>query len=197
MLVLTTLASASSSPLQPLRTVTRWSLELRGARFLSHDHARLQASLDDCGPTALADLLDIEGLPVPTPDSLRRLTGTKATGTTLGALGAAAGIAGLRVLPVRWDPVDLALLPTPSLVWVERRHFVVVARRSSGDSVEVLDPAAGQYRMATDQFARLWSGDALIPLDSADSRRRPDDVSATRTQRPRGTRTISSRSTEE
>jgi hypothetical protein len=188
--------SASRNPLQPLRTITRWSLRWRGARFIAQGRARLQTSLDDCGPTALADFLELSGLPVPAPDSLRRLTGTTPRGTTLANLGTAALTAGLRVFPVRWDPMELAQLPLPSLVWVERSHFVVVAARSLPDSVEVHDPAAGRYRMAGDRFARLWSGEALVPLDSISPRRVPEDRSGRRPHRPRGTRATRVGSTE-
>lgn len=187
---------ASRNPLQPLRTYTRWSLRWRGARFIAQGRARLQSSLNDCGPTALADFLELSGLPVPAPDSLRRLTATSPSGTTLGNLGTAALSAGLRVFPVRWDPAELAQLPLPSLVWVERSHFVVVAARSLPDSVEVHDPAAGRYRMAGDRFARLWSGEALVPLDSISPRRDPDDRSVKRPHRPRGTRATRVRTTE-
>jgi hypothetical protein len=180
--------STSRNPLQPLRTITRWSLRLRGARFVPQGRVRLQSSLDDCGPTALADFLELSGLSVPTPDSLRRLTGTNPRGTTLASLESAALTAGLRVFPVRWNPVELAQLPLPSLVWVERSHFVVVAARPRPDSVEVHDPAAGRYRMAGDRFARLWSGEALVPLDSISPRRVPDDRPGRRPHRPRGTR---------
>lgn len=190
------IVSTSRNPLQPLRTVTRWSLRWRGARFIAQGRARLQSSLDDCGPTALADFLELSGLPVPTPDSLRRLTATTPSGTTLGKLETAALGAGLRVFPVRWDPTELGQLPLPSLVWVERSHFVVVAARSRPDSVEVHDPAAGRYRMAGDRFARLWSGEALVPLDSISPRRDPDDRSAKRPHRPRGTRATRARTTE-
>jgi ABC-type bacteriocin/lantibiotic exporter with double-glycine peptidase domain len=190
------IVSASRNPLQPLRMVTRWSLRWRGARFISQGRARLQSSLDDCGPTALADFLELSGLPVPAPDSLRRLTATTPSGTTLGNLTIAALSAGLRVFPVRWDPAELAMLPLPSLVWVERDHFVVVTARRRPDSVEVHDPAAGRYRMAGDRFVRLWSGEALVPLDSISPRRAPDDRSAKRPQRPRGTRATRVRTTE-
>jgi hypothetical protein len=190
------LAIASRNPLTPLRVVTRWSLEWHGARFISQEGARLQSSLNDCGPTALADFLELAGRRVPPADSLKRLTATDQNGTTLRHLETAAGAAGLRVFAVQWDPSDLSLLPLPSLVWVDRRHFVVVARRVSADSVEIRDPAAGRYRMTVDRFARSWSGDALIPLDSI-SRRRPDGVSATRPHRPRGTRANRSRTTED
>jgi len=188
---------ASRRPLAPLRTVTRWTLEWRGARFVAQGNARLQSSLNDCGPTALADFLELTGLAVPSPDSLRRLTAMDVHGTTLDNLELAATVAGLRVFSVRWDPTEIAELPLPSLVWVDRRHFVVVARRSSFDSVEVHDPAAGRYRMATDRFARVWSGEALIPLDSISPHRQPDDPSAQRSHRPRGTRANRSSSTEE
>jgi ABC-type bacteriocin/lantibiotic exporter with double-glycine peptidase domain len=187
----------SRSPLMPLRTVARWTLMWRGARFIEQGSVRLQSALNDCGPTALADLLELTGLAVPSPDSLRRLTATDLHGTTLDKLEAAATVAGLPVFSVRWDPSEIAELPLPSLAWVDRRHFVVVARRSSVDSVEVRDPAAGHYRMATDHFARVWSGEALIPLDSISPHRQPDDQSARRSHRPRGTRANRSSSTEE
>jgi hypothetical protein len=189
-------ASASRHPLQPLRTLARWSLRWRGARFIAQGKARLQSSLDDCGPTALADFLELSGLPVPSPDSVRRLTATTARGTTFGNLETAARRAGLRVFAVRWDPAELPQLPLPSLVWVDSGHFVVVAARRLPDSVEVHDPAAGSYRMASDRFARLWSGDALVPLDSISPRRDPDDRSAKRPHRPRGTRATRARTTE-
>jgi ABC-type bacteriocin/lantibiotic exporter with double-glycine peptidase domain len=195
-LIVTWLGATSRDPLRPLRAFTRWSLERRGARFIAQGGARLQSSLNDCGPTALADLLELSGLPVPPPDSLRRLAATKPNGTTLGELGAAAGTAGLRVFPVRWDPAELALLPLPSLVWVDRNHFVVVARRARSDSVEVHDPAAGRYRMAGERFARLWSGEALVPLDSISPRRKSDRRSVIRPHRLRGTRAVRTRTTE-
>jgi hypothetical protein len=189
-------AVASRRPLQPLRTVSRWSLQWRGARFVEQGTARLQSSLNDCGPTALADLLELTGVRVPPRDSLRLLSALQSSGTTLGNLGTAAARAGLRVFPVQWDPHEIALLPLPSLVWVERSHFVVVARRIEADSVEVYDPAAGRYRIASDRFVGLWSGEALIPLDSISSYRDPRSRSAARSHRPRGTRTVRSPMTE-
>jgi predicted double-glycine peptidase len=189
-------ALASRAPLRPLRAVSRWSLQWRGARFVAQGNARLQSSLNDCGPTALADLLELTGVRVPPPDSLRLLTALNARGTTLGDLGSAAGQAGLSVFPVQWDPHEISQLPLPSLVWVERSHFVVVARRIDADSVEVYDPAAGRYRIASERFVRLWSGEALIPLDSISSRRDPQSRSAARSHRPRGTRAVRSPFTE-
>jgi predicted double-glycine peptidase len=190
------IATASLAPLTPLRTVTRWSLAWRGARFIDGGVARLQSSLNDCGPTALADLLELSGVIVPSADSLRRLTRTEARGTTLTDLASAADEAGLRVFSVHWDSADLQMLPLPALVWVEQSHFVVVARRVRDDSVEVHDPAAGRYTMATDQFARLWSGEALIPLDSVSPRRASDQRSDKRPHRPRGTRARNTRTRE-
>ena len=189
------LAVASRHPLEPLRVVTRWSLEWHGARFVAQNGARLQSSLVDCGPTALADFLELAGLAVPPADSLKRLTATDQNGTTLQNLESAALATGLRVFAVQWDPAELTALPLPSLVWVDHRHFVVIARRVSADCVAIHDPAVGRYRMTIDRFARSWSGDARVSLDSI-SRRRPDALSGARPHRPRGTRAHRSRTTE-
>lgn len=171
----TCLALACRNPMRPLRLAAKWSLEWRGARFIELDGARLQASLNDCGPTALADFLELEGRPVPSRDSLFRLTRTGGYGTTLAQLETAATLSGLRVFAVAWSPTELRDLPVPSLAWVDHRHFVVVARRDATDSVEVHDPAAGRYRMASEQFARVWSGAALVPLDSISPHRAAGD----------------------
>jgi ABC-type bacteriocin/lantibiotic exporter with double-glycine peptidase domain len=179
-----------------LRQITRWSLERRGARFLHSGFERFQPSLDACGPTALADLLELTGRRVPSADSLRALTATTSEGTRIDALAAGAASAGLRLFEVRWDPEDFAKLPLPSLVWVERSHFVVVARRDRADSVDVFDPAAGHYRMAGNRFARIWSGAALIQLDGMSLRREPEDTSVSRPLRLRGTRATPSHATE-
>ncbi|HEY2850969.1 MAG TPA: cysteine peptidase family C39 domain-containing protein [Gemmatimonadaceae bacterium] len=182
--------------MQPLRLAAKWSLEWRGARFIELGGARLQSSLNDCGPTALAEFLELEGRPVPSRDSLLRLTRTGRYGTTLAQLETAATLSGLRVFAIAWSPMELRDLPVPSLAWVDHRHFVVVARRDAADSVEVHDPAAGRYRMATEQFARVWSGAALVPLDSISPHRAAGDWSVTRSHRPRGTRAHRSRTTE-
>jgi hypothetical protein len=195
-LALVCLGAASRNPLGALRHISRWSLERRGARFLHSGFERFQPSLDACGPTALADLLELTGHRVPPTDSLRMLTSTTGDGTTIEALASAAARAGLQLFEVRWDPEELAQLPLPSLVWVERNHFVVVARRDRTDSVDVFDPAAGHYRMAGARFVRLWSGAALIQLDGIGLRREPDEPSDSRPLRPRGTRASRIRATE-
>lgn len=185
---------AAREPLRPLRMFARWSLESKGARFVANARARAQTSINDCGPTALADLLDLTGRAVPSADSLDRLASLKPNGTTLARIAAAAGVVGLPLFTVRWNPAELALLPLPSLVWVNRNHFVVVSRRSAPDSVEVHDPATGLYRIQSDRFARLWSGEALILLDSIISHRVSNSRSESRSLRARGTRaTIANR----
>lgn len=187
---------AGQNPLGTLRQLSRWSLERRGARFLESERERFQPSLDTCGPTALADLLELSGRPVPSSDSLRRLTSTTAHGTTIGALASAAASLGLTLFEISWDPHEIERLPLPSLVWVERNHFVVVARRGKADSLDVFDPAAGHYRIASDRFSRLWSGAALIQLDRIVHRRETIEPFDSRPLRLRGTPAIRSRATE-
>ena len=187
---------AGANPSRPLRAISRLSLEHRGARFVAHDTTRAQSSLNDCGPTALAELIGLAGRPVPSANRLRILASLTPRGTTLGNLESAAGASGLQLFTVHWDPAELALLPLPSLVWVQRNHFVVIARRTFPDSVEVHDPASGLYRIASDRFTKLWSGEALVLLDSISPHRISNSRSETRSHRARGTRTTTTNSTE-
>ena len=136
------------------------------------------------------------GRAVPSTERLGQLTLLTPHGTTLGNIASAASAIGLPLFSVRWDPVELALLPLPSLVWVQRNHFVVIARRTFPDSVEVHDPAAGLYRIASDRFAKLWSGEALVLLDSISPRRISNSRSETRSHRALGSRATTTNSME-
>jgi ABC-type bacteriocin/lantibiotic exporter with double-glycine peptidase domain len=172
-----------------LRVASRWSLQRGGARFVAAGDVRLQQSLNDCGPTALADLLAITGHRVPSTDSMRKLTRLTSRGTTLADLEQAGRMSGLAVTSIRWNRASLATLPLPALVWVDRHHFVVVAHGPSLDTVEIRDPAAGRYRIARDRFAQRWSGDALVITDSLASHRTSHRGLDARPLRAQGMRT--------
>ena len=151
-------------PLRPLRAARRTSLAVQGAVYEGRAGVVLQRTLFDCGPAALANLLEIRGAPVPPLDSLARLAGTTATGTTLGGLARAATQLGLPVRLVRRDPARFTGTDgLPMVAWVDRSHFVVVSDTSSG-MLTIVDPQIGRYRTSRGAFRRRWSGEALVSV---------------------------------
>jgi ABC-type bacteriocin/lantibiotic exporter with double-glycine peptidase domain len=108
----------------------------------------------------LANLLIVLGGTPPPVDDIGSLAGTGARGTTFAGLSEAARRLGVPNRLLRMEPASE--LSTPFIAWVDRGHFVTVVPDSS-DSVLVLDPQAGPYRIEASGLARYWSGEALVP----------------------------------
>ena len=161
----TLLAAAAGDPARAVRAVLRLGLLMEGAAYQGRDDVVLQRTPFDCGPAALANLLAARGRPVPPVDSLARLAGTTARGTSLGALALVAGRLGLRVEVLHLEPASApAPAHLPMVAWVRRSHFVVVLAGPSDSVLTVVDPQVGRYRIPVAVFRRRWSGEAMVPV---------------------------------
>lgn len=131
------------------------------ARFLGATGLHRQQDRWDCGPAALRNLLERLGEPVASLDHLASRAGSDRKGTSLGGLSRAARSLGLPTRACRLDPGGPLPL-RPFIAWLRPGHFVTVVPEPPG-SLLVLDPALGRYRVSPTGFARIWSGEALIP----------------------------------
>jgi Peptidase C39 family len=157
------LGAASGNPGAASRWAYRAIVRARGGAFVPSPGAVLQSGFADCGPAALATLiLTLGGDPPPT-DSIGRLAGTGAHGTTFGGLARAARRLGRPVELRRLTPADIERLSSPVVAWVDRGHFVTVVP-DSARAILVLDPEVGPYRIGRGHLLRFWSGEALVPL---------------------------------
>jgi ABC-type bacteriocin/lantibiotic exporter with double-glycine peptidase domain len=164
--VVGTLAGTTAAPTDPMaagRSAYRATLRARGGTFVSSPDVVLQSGLSDCGPAALATLLQTLGGTPPPTDSLARLAGTGARGTTFAGLARTARRLGVIAELRRLSPAAMAALDTPVIAWVDGGHFVTVVPDSAG-SVLVLDPQVGPYRIGRARLRRFWSGEALVPI---------------------------------
>lgn len=172
--LLGTLAAAAAIPSDPLaagRGAYRATIRARGGTFVSSPGAVLQSGATDCGPAALATLIGTLGGAPPPTDSLARLAGTGAGGTTFAGLARTARALGVANELRRLSPTAMDALNTPVIAWVDGGHFVTVVPDSVG-SVLVLDPQVGPYRIGRAGLSRYWSGEALVPVrNEADSAR--------------------------
>ena len=131
-------------------------------RFLGRDGLTLQRGWHDCGPAALATLLELGGHPPVALDSIGRLAGTTLAGTTAAGLITAGRQLGL---PLAFQRLPTIPLPDSGyfIAWVRSRHFVV-ARALPDGRVLVLDPQVGRYLLARDRFQGIWSGESLVAV---------------------------------
>lgn len=165
---------AAAAPRDP-GVMGRWAsraiIRARGGTFVSSPGAVLQSGPTDCGPAALATLIRTLGGDPPPTDSIARLAGTGAAGTSFAGLSRAANSLGLRSELGRLDTAAMETLSTPVIAWVDGGHFVTVVPDTSGLAL-VLDPQAGPYRIGRSRLARYWRGEALVPspdMPAADS----------------------------
>jgi len=150
-------------PLRSGRWIYHQIIRVRGGDFIQVPGAVAQSGFADCGPAALATLLVMLGLDPPSTDSIARLAGTDALGTTFSGLQAAAAELGLHSEIRRLPPPAQRRLRTPLIAWVDQGHFVTLIPDAPG-VVVVLDPQVGPYRIRRDRLRRYWSGEALIPM---------------------------------
>lgn len=158
------LAVMGARPTLAPRLLRMAQVQWQGGRLLGEEGVVLQRAANDCGPAALANLLILMGVTPPPLDSIATLAGTTPHGTSLGALARAAERLGLPARVRRFAPARVAAGAPPTLVWIGRSHFVVVAARSAEGVLTVVDPQIGSYRVPEAAFARVWSGEALVPL---------------------------------
>jgi ABC-type bacteriocin/lantibiotic exporter with double-glycine peptidase domain len=156
------LTLASQDPTSAARWVYRVTILARGGAFVKAPGAVLQSALNDCGPAALANLILTLGGSPPPVEVIGSFADTGARGTTFAGLSEAALRLGVPSILRRVEPASTAELSTPFIAWVDRGHYVTVVPDST-DSVLVLDPQAGPYRIRISRLARYWSGEALIP----------------------------------
>ena len=129
----------------------------------------VQISSMDCGPAALASLLQGMGLPA-SYGRLREACQTSVDGTSIDTLELTAQQLGLRAEQVML-PMDHVLLPEaaalPAIAVVQQAdgapHFVVLWRRM-GRRVQVMDPGSGRrWLPAADLRAQLLRHDHRVP----------------------------------
>jgi ABC-type bacteriocin/lantibiotic exporter with double-glycine peptidase domain len=168
LLLITAVAMTSAAtrvaqdPFALLRFTRVAMIRMAGGEFLGGDGVVLQRTVYDCGPAALANLLQLLGITPPPLDSLSTLAGTTSRGTSFAALRQAASLLGVSLEANRFVPSTVPQSRLPLIAWFGRRHFVVVARRSPDGMLTVLDPQMGRYRAPERWFGKQWSGEALV-----------------------------------
>ncbi len=151
------------------RAAARVGVAMAGGTYLGRDGVVMQTGLSDCGPAALANLLRAVGLAPPSLDSLGTLAGTSAEGTRASGLIRAAGASGVSLVLRRLSADSLEVARKPFIAWVDRGHFVVVAKQGPEGRLVVLDPQVGRYSINQEAFKASWSGEAILLAGSARS----------------------------
>ena len=113
----------------------------------------------ECGAISLSIILSYYGKWVPTPD-LRALCGVSRDGSKASSIVKSARRLGLNAKGFSFSIEKLKSAPTPSIIFVDRAHFVVF-EGFDGKSFKINDPAGGRYSLPLDIFEERFSGVVL------------------------------------
>ena len=130
-----------------------------------------QEDQSDCGAAALATVA-LYHRPRVSLQQLRDLAGTDQEGTNLLGMAEAAERMGFTAQAVHATPEAITDLPLPAIAHVIRAdssaHFVVILRVRRR-SVIIGDPAKSIQKMSRAEFEKLWTGNALLMVQSLET----------------------------
>lgn len=123
----------------------------------------MQSTSYNCGPAALATVLNNLGINA-TEKELANLAGTDESGTTMHGLMQAAQSKGLKATGMK---VSMNELKKNDMVFLTVRgntHYSVV-KEVTNKSIKLADPSLGNIEMSKEEFAKVYSGNALVIND--------------------------------
>ena len=129
----------------------------------NNDTVILQSSSNDCGPAALQMIFEHFGIQT-SREEIDTEVHPGEEGTPMLRLMKMAEKKGLRTAGWRLTFDDLAKRNAPAILFIRKRHFVVVDSVRS-DRVFMRDPGNGRMIYSKSQLLRVWKGEALIFAD--------------------------------
>lgn len=156
------IVSASLSPVERL-VDPALEVAVSGGVYLGRSQVVFQRADNDCGAAALKMVFDHYRIAGSLDELARKLIDHNETeGTSMLRLKEVAESAGLSAAGWRIAERDLPGVPLPSIVLLNRNHFVVLEAVDAGGDVIYADPAVGRVRMATRLFLQKSRGEMLI-----------------------------------
>ncbi len=161
-------AAALRSRLRPVRSL---KVHFLGGRLLADAGMEFQQGTADCGPTALRNVLALQGIRV---SGHVRPANRGRAGWSPSQIVAASRAAGLSAATTQISKDRIATISAPAIVLLGT-HYVVLERRTSGGGFIVIDPDLGRIQAGIDYMARNWTGYVVVfPTSSTQSNLRSD-----------------------
>jgi ABC-type bacteriocin/lantibiotic exporter with double-glycine peptidase domain len=131
------------------------------ADYLGSEGVLLQTKRNNCGSSALKMIFDHYHV----SSSLQEIEGQVGLtdkGSSMLALKEMAEVKGLKAVGWRLTLEDLIHSAFPSILFVNRDHYVVADSVSASGDIYLRDPAIGKIRIAKQKLHRIWEGETLI-----------------------------------
>jgi ABC-type bacteriocin/lantibiotic exporter with double-glycine peptidase domain len=140
------------------RIIFAWMMN---AEYIGSENVVMQTNHNNCGPCALKMIFNHYNI----SSSLKEIErGIKLTekGSSMLALKEMAELKGLKAEGWRFTLEDFLRSSFPSILYVNKDHYVVADSVSIDGNVYVCDPAIGRLRIAKEKLSEIWEGETLV-----------------------------------
>jgi predicted double-glycine peptidase len=131
------------------------------ADYLGNEGVVLQTKRNNCGPSALKMIFNHYQVPYSLQE-IDEKVGLTEIGSSMLALKEMAELKGLKAEGWRLTLEDFLRSAFPSILFVNKDHFVVADSISSDGDIYLRDPAMGRLRIAKQKLYKIWDGETLI-----------------------------------
>jgi len=147
------------------KKIAAWMMH---ADYLGSEGVLLQTKRNNCGSSALKMVFDHYHVSS-TLQEIEGKVGLTEKGSSMLALKDMAELKGLKAEGWQFIPEDFLRSAFPSILFVNKDHFVVADSISAVGDIYLRDPAIGKLRIAKQKLHRIWEGETLIFKKDKDS----------------------------
>jgi predicted double-glycine peptidase len=140
------------------KKIAAWMMH---ADYMGSEGVILQSKRNNCGPSALKMVFDHYHV----SSSLQEIEGQIGLtdkGSSMLALKEMADLKGLKAVGWRLTLEDLLRSTFPSILFVNKDHYVVADSISAAGDIYLRDPAIGKLRITKQKLHNIWEGETLV-----------------------------------
>jgi ABC-type bacteriocin/lantibiotic exporter with double-glycine peptidase domain len=140
------------------KKIAAWMMH---ADYLGSEGVLLQTKRNNCGPSALKMVFDHYNI----SSSLKEIEQcVKLTekGSSMLALKEMAELKGLKAEGWRFTLEDFLRSSFPSILYVNKDHYIVADSVSVDGNIYICDPTIGRLRISKEKLNKIWGGETLV-----------------------------------
>ncbi len=136
------------------RILSAWMIN---AEYIGDDGIVMQTKHNSCGPSALKMIFDHYNISSSLKEIEQSVNLTQ-KGSSMLALKEMAELRGLKAEGWRFTLEDFLRSSFPSILYVNKDHYIVADSVSVDGNVYVCDPAIGKLRISKEKLNKIWGG---------------------------------------
>jgi ABC-type bacteriocin/lantibiotic exporter with double-glycine peptidase domain len=134
---------------------------MMNAEYLGRENVVIQTNHNTCGPCALKMIFNHYNIPSSLKEIEQSIKLTE-KGSSMLALKEMAELKGLKAEGWRFTLEDFLRSSFPSILYVNKDHYIVADSVSADGNIYLCDPAIGRLRISKEKLNKIWEGETLV-----------------------------------